>query len=76
MYLDQCGLFLDIVGVLLIAFLGFPTSFIEQRRINWDWEGPESVIQKITSWIGTFLIITGFVMQFFSYLCPTLKWPG
>jgi len=62
---NQKGLVLDIVGVLLVAYFGFPQTFIERRRVCWDWKGREKVLVMLGSWSGILCIIFGFVCQIF-----------
>jgi hypothetical protein len=62
------GLILDIFGVLLLAYFGFPLSFLEKKIVQWGYDKKDRIIQLVFSHIGVSLVISGFVFQIISYL--------
>jgi hypothetical protein len=67
-YVAVIGLCFDITGVLLVAYYGFPSSFLEKKVVEWGYEKKDRVKQKILSWLGTALMVVGFLLQILNYL--------
>ena len=57
------GLIFDIVGVLIVAYYGFPTTFLEKKVVEWGFDEKDRKKQKLMSKLGTLMIIIGFLLQ-------------
>lgn len=62
------GLCFDIIGVLILAYYGFPTSFLEKKVVQWGFDNKDRRKQHFYSWLGTLLIVLGFIFQIIIYL--------
>jgi len=61
--INSIGLCLDIFGVPLVAYYGFPMTFLEKKIVQWGLDPPDRKKQKCCSWTGTILIFSGFIIQ-------------
>ena len=72
--INSVGLFLDILGVILLFRFALPSRVIEGPPVLSFGEGPDSTKQrekqqkwsKFWSWLGLVLLILGFVLQIVS----------
>lgn len=67
-YLAVIGLCFDIIGVLILAYYGFPSSFLEKKLVRWGFNEEDKEKQRFCSWLGTLLVVLGFVFQIIIYL--------
>lgn len=64
--LNTIALGIEILGVFLVAYYGFPMTFLEKKIVQWGYDDPDKQKQKSRSWTGTILICSGFVIQIFT----------
>ncbi len=62
------GLCFDIIGVLILAYYGFSSSFLEKKVVQWGFDKADKKKQRFYSWLGTPLIVLGFIFQIIIYL--------
>ncbi len=72
--LAQIGLFIDIVGVVLLFMYGLPSKYAKNNRMVWAGDISDSQKRlnkrvKIGSYSGLFFLFIGFVLQFISPYC-------
>ena len=85
--INSVGLFLDIIGVILLFIFGLPSRFVSDgpptNTLSFGWD-PDSVKQwekqwnryKLVSWFALVLLVLGFVLQIVSNHLGLLGWQG
>ncbi len=83
--INSVGLFLDIIGVILLFIFGLPSRFVSDgpptNTISFGWD-PDSVKQwekqwnryKLVSWFALVLLVLGFALQIVSNHLGLLGW--
>ena len=83
--INSVGLFLHIIGVLLLFIFGLPSRFVSDgpptNTISFGWD-PDSVKQwekqwnryKLVSWFAVVLLVLGFALQIVSNHLGLLGW--
>ena len=83
--INSVGLFLDIIGVILLFIFGLPSRFVSDgpptNTISFGWD-PDSVKQwekqwnryKLVSWFAVVLLVLGFALQIVSNHLGLLGW--
>ena len=83
--INSVGLFLDIIGVILMFIFGLPSRFVSDgpptNTISFGWD-PDSVKQwekqwnwyKFWSWFALGLLVLGFFLQIVSNHLGLLGW--
>ena len=83
--INSVGLFLDIIGVILLFIFGLPSRFVSDgpptNTISLGWD-PDSVKQwekqwnryKLVSWFAVVLLVLGFALQIVSNHLGLLGW--
>ena len=83
--INSVGLFLDIIGVILLFIFGLPSRFVSDgpptNTLSFGWD-PDSVKQwekqwnryKLVSWFAVVLLVLGFALQIVSNHLGLLGW--
>lgn len=63
------GLVSSFIGVGLLAYFGFPSTFLELKVVGWGFELFDRFIQQTLSWWGVVFLLMGFALQFIGSYC-------
>ena len=58
------GLTMDVAGIVLLAFFGFPVTYLEGKVMSWGFRPKDKIVQRSFSWLGVILVLIGFTLQF------------
>ena len=76
LYLGQLGLLIEMIGVIMIAVYGFPIEKRPNTYTTYEYDAKDTKYNywlKVRSYIGLVLLFIGLLIQFTSYLYPTIK---